>query len=267
MKRLFYLLFVGALCLSITACDSNSAQKTPKIETVTDMEFNMTFEAGERTGKYTGEVIDGIPNGNGKFETVNPAGAKWYYEGEFKDGLFDGNGITLWESGSVKKGEFIKNLWSPKPIELIDYLYYNSINENFAVSDKAYSFISEHANLFPSQNIDDLTEFVDESIEYRKITKDPTVFGDKIMKLKNITVAQIFVEKIEDSNDVKYTYMIACDDDWNYYEIYYFGNVEDVYDGDLVSTIYAIPVNTGGYENIGGGTTNTVALLGCNIIK
>lgn len=70
-------------------------------------EITLNLSYGDRTGKYTGEMNDdGIPNGNGKFVTQNEDGEKWTYEGEFKDGHFEGNGVTTWKNGAVDIGTY-----------------------------------------------------------------------------------------------------------------------------------------------------------------
>jgi hypothetical protein len=51
-------------------------------------------------GKYTGDLIDGIPNGTGKW--VGPDGT--IYEGEWVDGKKQGKGIYRDADGTIKDG-------------------------------------------------------------------------------------------------------------------------------------------------------------------
>jgi|GEM_PF-2437671 len=73
---------------------------------VADMEITITIGDVQRTGLYTGTTKNGLPEGFGRFDAVNSEGEAWYYEGGFKNGLFDGEGKAAWEGGSLQKGIF-----------------------------------------------------------------------------------------------------------------------------------------------------------------
>ncbi len=68
--------------------------------------LTIDFPFGQRTGTYEGDLQDGVPNGHGKFTTKNADGDGWYYEGEWKDGHFNGEGATVWDSGQVERGTY-----------------------------------------------------------------------------------------------------------------------------------------------------------------
>jgi ABC-type multidrug transport system ATPase subunit len=53
-------------------------------------------------GKYAGQLIDGVPNGRGRF--LMPDGTR--YDGEWKEGKPHGKGAIVYASGDVYKGEF-----------------------------------------------------------------------------------------------------------------------------------------------------------------
>lgn len=61
----------------------------------------------------------------------------------------------------------------------------------------------------------------------------------------------------------KLTYLLAADDDNNYYALYYLDSTE-VYNEDTF-TAYAIPCSTSSFDNISGGTTNVIVLAACYI--
>ncbi len=78
---------------------------TPKVEHVENMEYSIMLpDVGERSGKYTGETLDGVPDGHGKFETQNAEGVKWFYTGLWKNGEWNGAGSTVWSSGQEEGG-------------------------------------------------------------------------------------------------------------------------------------------------------------------
>lgn len=88
-------------------------------------EITLNLSYGERTGTYTGDLTDGIPNGQGKFTTENDKGEKWTYEGEFKNGHFEGEGKTTWKSGQIEIGTYKDDVIVPLKGSEINSLYTN----------------------------------------------------------------------------------------------------------------------------------------------
>lgn len=122
IKYIFTAMLCGVLILVMcSGCEGTSTSSEPKVETVEDVEMTLeikcwNYEDGKtidtlpRTGTYTGEVVDGLPNGHGRFDTVGSTGAKWYYDGEFKDGDFNGQGKCVFETGQVEEGTYKNDL-------------------------------------------------------------------------------------------------------------------------------------------------------------
>ncbi|MCI9627514.1 MAG: hypothetical protein HFI90_12160 [Clostridia bacterium] len=103
MKKSAGIIFIGALicCSLLTGCN----------RTVQNKQMSLKLAYGERSGTYTGEItlLEGHPNGRGRFETQDDAsGMKWYYEGEFTDGTITGKGKCVWEDGQMKEGSYIE---------------------------------------------------------------------------------------------------------------------------------------------------------------
>lgn len=71
-----------------------------------EKEITLNLSYGERTGTYSGELVDGVPNGEGTFTSENEEGEEWTYEGEFKNGHFEGKGKVTWENGHIEEGTF-----------------------------------------------------------------------------------------------------------------------------------------------------------------
>lgn len=74
---------------------------------VSDKQMTLDLSYGQRVGKYTGEVVNDIPNGNGTFNTKNDKGDPWFYEGSFKNGHFDGQGKCVWTGTNNRREEGI----------------------------------------------------------------------------------------------------------------------------------------------------------------
>ena len=77
------------------------------VEHVEDIEITLMTPGGYRTGIYTGDIFEGVPNGNGSFTSRNPEGIYWTYTGAFREGLFHGEGVQEWDSGSRREGTFL----------------------------------------------------------------------------------------------------------------------------------------------------------------
>ncbi|MCL2843519.1 MAG: hypothetical protein FWE28_08690 [Oscillospiraceae bacterium] len=77
------------------------------IEHVENMEITLMTPGGYRTGIYTGDIFEGVPNGNGVFTSRNPEGIDWTYTGAFRDGFFHGDGVQEWDSGARREGTFL----------------------------------------------------------------------------------------------------------------------------------------------------------------
>lgn len=109
MKKIITLLLACCFVFSLAGCKK-------------EMTLNLIY--GDRTGTYSGDVNEqGLPNGQGKFTSVNSDGGKWTYEGEFKNGHFDGEGKTTWESGQVEIGTYKDDVIVPLKGDEIKTLY------------------------------------------------------------------------------------------------------------------------------------------------
>lgn len=107
-KRLLTLLLTVCIVFCFTSCAK-------------EMTLNLSY--GDRTGKYSGDLVDGVPHGQGKFTTTNEEGETWTYEGEFKNGHFDGEGKTTWKSGQVEIGTYENDVIVPMKDDEIKTLY------------------------------------------------------------------------------------------------------------------------------------------------
>ncbi len=80
----------------------------------------LTYGQGkfDRTGTFKGEVVDGIPQGQGYFTSFNDEGVRWDYTGAWENGSFNGEGLHQWygEDGSViqvQEGRFVDGEYMP----------------------------------------------------------------------------------------------------------------------------------------------------------
>lgn len=113
-KMLSVIMSVLLVSLLITGCSKK-------------ITLNLSY--GERTGTYSGDMKDGVPNGEGKFTTENKEGTGWTYEGSWKNGHFEGEGKTTWKSGQIEIGTYKNDVIVPLKGEEIKTLY--TLPENF----------------------------------------------------------------------------------------------------------------------------------------
>lgn len=81
---------------------SNNSTK----EYVENLKLSISFSFGERTGFYSGSMLDGVPDGVGKFESSNGSGEMYTYIGEWKSGHFEGMGTSVFENGTLISGTY-----------------------------------------------------------------------------------------------------------------------------------------------------------------
>lgn len=110
-KRNIVLLVCLCFLFSVTGCSKK------------DKEITLNLAFGERSGIYTGDLVDGIPDGNGKFTTQNSDGEEWTYEGSFKSGHFEGEGKITWKNGFVEVGTFKDDVIVPISDSELNQLY------------------------------------------------------------------------------------------------------------------------------------------------
>ena len=173
--------------------------------TVENKEVTLSLPYGERTGTYSGDMVEGVTDGHGKFETKNEAGETWTYEGDFSAGVFEGEGKTTWEDGTVQIGTYHEGVWQATEWGL---LFAAESTDAITVSDEASSFIKENADFFPSDSVEKFQDNVDESITYKMVMKEPDKYGNKIMKANDLYVVQINTSQIYKDCEDKYTYAI-----------------------------------------------------------
>lgn len=276
MKKLSAILLCLLLALQLIGCNNTTSDKTA-VETLTNQNYKLTMQVWddtglnaktiERDGVYTGEVMDGIPNGIGRFDSSNPQGNKWYYEGEFTNGTFNGMGLCVWPDSDSpdESGLYVDGLYKPGTAELFGILSSMSFQVPFTISDNSKSFIRDNQNLFPCTTDEDKTKAIsmtNADIQYKNLSKNITNYTSNLYAAGNLTANQVFEEGIYGH---RITSIIASDTDYNRYIVFFDGPIE-IYDGDKIN-MRGLPIASTSYENVGGGQTNVIAVLGSIVEK
>ena len=100
------------LILALSLCVSSLAETA---ETVVRKTITIDISSSNsRSGEYTGEIVNDLPNGYGVFKSRNFQGDDWYYIGQFVNGVFHGEGLSFWpSSGESNSGTYINGVYSP----------------------------------------------------------------------------------------------------------------------------------------------------------
>lgn len=226
--------------------------------------LSVKFKEGDADGNYKGEVLNGIPNGNGTFFAVTDDNSKYTYKGEWKNGIFNGDGTLKWddddymtEIGNFKDGKFVPSFKD------ILVSCGTKTDMPYTISDKANTFLDNHSELFPAESYEKVEPFINNSIQYKHLNKSGSQYGDQVVVMSG-TVTQIFENEQDDDMDkYSYTEILLDDDNYNDYWIYYPGKC-DVYEDDYI-TVYGIPLDSSSFDNISGGTTLVQVMAGCYI--
>ena len=138
MKKFLVVALSVLLCFVLVGCGG------PK--KVSDQQMTLSLSYGDRSGTYTGEVNDkNVPNGKGKFTTKNSKGMTWVYEGQFKDGHFDGSGKTTWpDLGRSEEGTYSNDRLNGQGRLVGKYSTQNNYEGNF---ENGVPMVAETANV------------------------------------------------------------------------------------------------------------------------
>lgn len=225
------------------------------------------FKDVDRKGKYSGDVVDGIPKGNGTFSAVNDENEKYTYTGQWNNGLFNGQGKRVFGDnkityeGTYKDGEF-----TPTKLEYLQSFNYNSDDKSnlvFNMTDKATDYIKNNDKIFPTSNFEEIKNKVDTNIEFRHLIKNINNYGDKLIKYDKGTVASIYEVNLY-GYDI--TTLQVNNFDGTFYFIYYFGKLNDIYENDNV-VVYGLPIACTSFTNVSNTTTQAIVMLGSYVEK
>lgn len=133
---------------------------------VTDMAYTLKMPFGDREGLFTGKLKDGVPDGEGTFTSKTESGISWTYEGEFKDGHFEGYGVTEWDNGQRKEGTHKGDLIIEGKYYFNDeFLYEGAFVDNGAIPEPMGSYVAGVMN-FRTGNLEAAKEYFEKSGEY-----------------------------------------------------------------------------------------------------
>lgn len=268
MKKVLGIILALSVVLSLGGCSNTTVGQTETEEpkSVEDQSITLTFvedgETYEISGKYTGEMVNGKPQGEGKFVGDSDVESLSYsYEGAFEEGYYNGQGaVTVVQDGETTTwaGTFAKGEYTPTTAEKFNFAGQFDTFGTFSLSDEVKAYIASEKDLFPTADEKAIRSAKIQEYSNRKFIK--TCKQEDVGPVKlTLHAAQVF------ENDLlggKITSILAWDEDGYCYAIHYLDSVE-VYEKDEF-TVYAVPCSVACFDNVGGGTTNVTVLLACH---
>jgi len=226
--------------------------------------FMIHFPEVDRVGTFKGEVIDGVPNGQGDFSAISGEKIKYDYTGEWKDGLFDGKGLLEYDTDDywIQSGDFSKGEFTPT---LADFFVTIGTEKSceYSISNKEYDFINSHESYFTGkmQEIDDA--FIDKSFRYEEFSKNSSAYELSIIEVQGLRTVQVFENE---AFGYKYTFLIAEDSRGRVYYVNVIGSVPMIVEGSRIQLI-CMPVDYFTYPNVADTKIWAIACVGISVTK
>ena len=202
--------------------------------------YSVHSSGEEREGTFFGETKDGLPDGTGTFTTTDK-GKAYTYTGEWKDGTFNGTGKKEYADGKTpaENGYFANGEFLPTAAEFIRYAG-TMDSPRFVPEEKAEAFIEANGELFLKNDPEIPEDLVDPELTYEKYKKSPQDYGDRLMKLENCSVDQIWEYPLFQYDHVSELSLSARQGEKKYY-VFFLNTTPGIIEGNKV-TVYGLPV-------------------------
>ena len=218
--------------------------------TLTDENYEIELSGGRRAGKYTGDVVDGIANGNGKFESQNSSGIEWYYEGNWKNGKMNGQGKAVFKNGEggVQEGTYTDNEFTPTLVERIqEFGTRGSDRCQYVLSENEKNFIMNNASVLEGKDLSGLSDKIDKSFAVDQFKKNPNSFSPAFVVIENTSIVQI--SEYEESGKT-ITFCIADTEDYDTtLYLYMIGSSKDAVENSTADICF-LPLDYTTYKNV-----------------
>ena len=117
-------------------------------------------------------------------------------------------------------------------LDLYTYLQDQCTTE-YTLTEKAETFLEEHDDFFPaSPELAIPDEMTDAELDFRHINKNPSRYGDKLMRISEAYVIQVQEQEMEEVHYL--TWLNLIDGEEQQYSVYYNGELDDVFEDDTV---------------------------------
>lgn len=225
--------------------------------------YTVRFNDGiVRTGKYVGDVYDGLAEGEGTFATFNDEGTHYTYVGAWKNGLYNGYGVRDWDADDVytQKGTFVDGNFLPTPVEF--FVSKGTYPDKpYTITDNALAFLEKYPDIFLENVVTHEEVEYEKNFQYKAFEKNPNKYGTKLITVPSLRVVQIFEY---DSWGHEHTFIIAQNGSGDVYYVNMFGYWDNIYEGSYIK-LTALPLDSFTYPNIYGDSIWAIACAGVRI--
>ncbi|QDS33911.1 hypothetical protein [Brevibacillus brevis] len=134
--------------------------------------------------------------------------------------------------------------------------------EEFPPESKA--FLAKHAYLFPAtgDKVKEAQQLVDQNVQPKHINKNISKYHAAMIQDRG-TVLSIEEEEIPEVGTISVLHVVNDEEDS--YQIVYLGGL-DVYEDDTVEFV-GVPTLLSGFDNVSGGYTNSIIIVGSYVGK
>lgn len=128
-----------------------------------------------QSGKYEGQMVNGLENGLGRFTYTNGA----VYEGQWKDGLPDGNGKMVLKNGTTYDGSFVKGYFTKGKI----FKYLRDVQENEVIpyGNNLMAYVKGWKKVTKTKAV--LGGAVSENVNERELSTETTLSPDMFVEV------------------------------------------------------------------------------------
>lgn len=218
--------------------------------------FDGLIIGGDR-GRFEGETLDSLPSGQGEFTARNSENVDYRYSGEWKNGLYDGQGSLLYDSEIYyqRVGTFTAGSFTPTGMELLTALGTGTVK--FTIPEKTREFLEGYPEVFdrsaqlPSYMNNNYKQLWNLYLTFPTYKADPVRWEGNWMCFFN---SRVLYRWTEDSFGEDYRVTCVMTTTTIYTEpvlAFVFGNVDNL---DMCGSwnAYGVPVAMSTYTNIDG---------------
>ena len=226
------------------------------------------FEEFDRTGSYDGETLDGMASGAGTFSAVTDENVSYTYEGQWSDGLWNGQGAQIYDNSDQMNriGTFLDGKFTPTFKELL--ISYGTATPEFSMSEERLEAAEQFCF---GMGHDELASSTDENLRYEQYIKSPGSYTDSLMYISDYHVVQIseWTEKMLDNAgnpyDQQITEMIIEDANYDHVcWVEFFGSLDGLYEGYTLS-LRGFPMAYSSYKSVEDVTIKCIVMLGLEV--
>ena len=240
--------------------------------TLTAERLGVLWDGAVRIGAFAGDTVSGVPDGEGTFRAKNDANVTFTYEGGWKDGLFDGQGVLAFDADNyyTRRGTFAAGLFTPTFVEALET--FGTYEPRFTLTDAQKEFLArypevtdpaaDHGNFDASA----YRNLYNNSMFFQQFMDDPESYEEDWLRLSSWRVIEARTGTYFD-NGVALTFLTAANDAYTTVcRIYVAGLLDEtaLVRGARINA-YVIPLGVSSFTNTLGETVPCGILLAGDI--